>query len=64
MGSVPFTLQAGTSLYELQQLGGWESADMVKRYAHMGPEHLAKAASNIVPIATKLAAVEKEKGAA
>jgi integrase len=57
-------VQAGTSLYELQQLGGWGSADMVKRYAHMGPEHLAKAAANIVPIATKLAAVEKEKGAA
>lgn len=57
-------VQAGTSLYELQQLGGWESAEMVKRYAHLAPEHLAKAASNIVPIATKLATLEKEKGAA
>ena len=57
-------VQAGTSLYELQQLGGWESAEMVKRYAHLAPEHLAKAASNIVPIATKLATLEKEKGVA
>jgi len=57
-------VQAGTSLYELQQLGGWETADMVKRYAHLAPEHLAKAAANIVPIATKSAAVEVEQGAA
>lgn len=57
-------VQAGTPLYELQQLGGWESPDMVKRYAHLAPEHLAKAAANIVPIATKLATLEKEKGAA
>lgn len=29
------------SLYELQQLVGWESAEMVRRYAHVAPEHLA-----------------------
>jgi hypothetical protein len=25
----------------LQELGGWETADMVRRYAHLGAEHLA-----------------------
>jgi len=57
-------VQAGTPLYELQQLGGWASAEMVRRYAHLAPEHLAKAAANIVPIATNLATLGKEKGAA
>ena len=37
---------------------------MVRRYAHLAPEHLAKAAANIVPIATKLATLEKKQGAA
>ncbi len=57
-------VQAGTPLYELQQLGGWASAEMVRRYAHLAPEHLAKAAANIVPIATKMATLGKEQGAA
>jgi len=57
-------VQAGTPIYELQELGGWESAEMVRRYAHLAPEHLAKAAARIVPIGTKMATVEKQKGAA
>lgn len=57
-------VQAGTPLYKLQQLGGWESAEMVQRYAHLAPEDLAKAAANIVPIATNLATLGKEQGAA
>jgi len=57
-------VQAGTPLYEVQQLGGWESSEMVKRYAHLAAEHLAKAAANILPIATKTAALKKEKGVA
>ena len=31
----------------LQELGGWSCADMVKRYAHLGADHLAGYASNI-----------------
>jgi hypothetical protein len=50
-------VQAGTPLYELQELGGWESAEMVRRYAHLAPEHLAIAAARIVPLGTKLATV-------
>jgi hypothetical protein len=31
----------GTPLHVLQQLGGWESVGMVRRYAHFSNEHLA-----------------------
>jgi integrase len=40
-------VQAGTPLNVLQELGGWSSYAMVLRYAHLGAEHLAKAASAI-----------------
>ncbi len=32
--------QAGTPLHVLQELGGWESVEMVRRYAHLSSEHL------------------------
>jgi integrase len=32
--------QAGVELSELQEMGGWESAIMVQRYAHLNVEHL------------------------
>jgi len=34
-------VQSGTPLYALQELGGWESPQMVRRYAHLSTEHLA-----------------------
>ncbi len=34
-------VQAGTPLNFLQELGGWETSDMVRRYAHLSSEHLA-----------------------
>lgn len=34
-------IQSGTPLYVLKELGGWESMEMVMRYAHLSPEHLA-----------------------
>lgn len=37
-------VQQGTSLLELQKLGGWRSIKMVFRYAHLCPNHLMKAA--------------------
>lgn len=40
-------VQAGTSLAELQQLGGWSCLEMVLRYAHLGGEHLKAAARRI-----------------
>ncbi len=33
--------QDGTPLHVLQELGGWQSAEMVRRYAHLSTVHLA-----------------------
>lgn len=35
-------VQAGTPLHALQELGAWESAEMVRRYAHLSSEHLSQ----------------------
>ena len=35
-------VQAGTPLAVLKELGGWHSTDMVMKYAHLAPEHLAQ----------------------
>ncbi|MGQ5522959.1 tyrosine-type recombinase/integrase [Chitinimonas sp. PSY-7] len=34
-------VQSGTPLFAVQEFFGWESASMVRRYAHLAPEHLA-----------------------
>ena len=47
-------VQKGTPLVALQELGGWESAQMVRRYAHLSAEHLA-------PYAERLCAPRAEK---
>lgn len=39
--------QGGVGLDTLQELGGWQSRDMVQRYAHLNVEHLAPSASVI-----------------
>lgn len=39
--------QAGTSCYELKDLGGWKSRSMVDRYAKFATEQLTVAASRI-----------------
>jgi integrase len=40
-------VQAGTPLAVLKELGGWASLDMVLRYAHLAPGHLAEHAERI-----------------
>lgn len=40
-------IQNGTTLQELQQLGGWSNFEMVLRYAHLSSDHLKKAAERI-----------------
>lgn len=40
-------VQNGTSLQELQQLGGWSEYEMVLRYAHLSSDHLKTAAERI-----------------
>lgn len=39
-------VQDGTPLHVLQELGGWESADMVRKYAHLSTAHLADYVNN------------------
>lgn len=43
----------GTRLEELQRLGGWATMQMVTRYAHLAPEHLARLAGNARPVSLK-----------
>ncbi|MCM1513298.1 MAG: tyrosine-type recombinase/integrase [Oxalobacter formigenes] len=33
-------VQNGVSLYELQEMGAWQSTEMVKRYAYFAPEKM------------------------
>lgn len=39
---------AGTPLQVIMELGGWSSMQMVLRYAHLAPDHLAEFAGNAV----------------
>jgi len=34
-------IQGGTPLFVLQEMGGWASASMVRKYAHLAADHLA-----------------------
>lgn len=43
-------VQGGTPLFALQELGGWESAEMVRRYAHLSAAHLATYADKLTSI--------------
>ncbi|MHA3500969.1 site-specific integrase [Yersinia enterocolitica] len=40
-------VQAGVPLTVLQEMGGWESIEMVQRYAHLAPRHLSVHAKQI-----------------
>lgn len=51
-------VMSGTPLEVLQKLGGWASFDMVLRYAHLAPSHVAAYAANV--IGTNLAQMENE----
>ena len=35
-------IKSGTPMYELQEMGGWNSSETVQRYAHLAPAHMAK----------------------
>jgi hypothetical protein len=43
-------MQSGTPLHVLQELGGWETAEMVRRYAHLSSEHLAQYVEQFSPL--------------
>lgn len=57
-------VQAGTPVYELQELGGWASSEMVRKYAHLAPGQLAVAAARIEAIGTKVATEVKDHAVA
>lgn len=40
-------VQAGVPLSALPEMGGWESIEMVQRYAHLSPVHLTEHARRI-----------------
>ena len=40
-------LQAGVPVAALQEMGGWSDVRMVRRYAHLAPEHLSPYAERI-----------------
>jgi hypothetical protein len=41
----------GTPLFALQEMGGWASAEMVRRYAHLAADHLAPYAERLCAVA-------------
>jgi integrase len=43
-------VQNGTPLFALQELGGWQSPEMVRRYAHLAADHLAPYAERLRPV--------------
>lgn len=47
-------IQNGTPLGALQEMGGWESSEMVRRYAHLSPSHLQPHAEGIAGIVAQI----------
>lgn len=45
-------VQNGTPLHVLMELGGWASLEMVQRYAHLSPSHLAGYAAKLPSLST------------
>jgi len=51
-------VQNGTPLFALQEMGGWESPEMVRRYAHLAADHLAPYAERLGALRNINAAVD------
>jgi integrase len=51
-------VQQGTPLMVLKELGGWETLEMVQKYAHLAPSHIA-AHANTVKFWSMLSGEEK-----
>lgn len=41
-------VQAGTPLFVLKEMGGWENLEMVKKYAHLSADHLTIHANGVM----------------
>lgn len=57
-------VQQGTPLHVLQEMGGWETGEMVRRYAHLTPAHFVKHAEVVAKLLhdTPAAQPENQKG--
>lgn len=51
---------SGTPLYQLKELGSWQSLDMVQKYAHLNTEHLRQFADNSSAFDTSVTPVAKQ----
>jgi len=49
----------GVRLEDIQQMGGWATSQMVQRYRHLSPEHLAEAAARVKPVSLRYNAPKK-----
>jgi len=45
--TIPADKKSCESVSALQEMGGWESIEMVQRYAHLAPNHLTEHARQI-----------------
>jgi integrase len=57
-------VQGGTPLFGVQELAGWETEKMVRRYAHLAAEHLAVYAGNTESHGTSTAQAPDFRGTA
>lgn len=48
-----WAVMSGVRLEEVQRIGGWATAQMVQRYAHLSSEHLAEAAAKVKPVSLR-----------
>ncbi|MDO5686444.1 MAG: site-specific integrase [Neisseria sp.] len=51
---------AGTPLYQLREMGSWQSMDMVQKYAHMNIDHLREFADNSMMFDTRMTPTVKQ----
>jgi integrase len=56
-------VMSGTPLAVLQQLGGWASIEMVQRYAHLAPDHVAAYAGRVTLAAQPAVSSERNRDA-
>lgn len=56
--------QQGTPMNVLQELGGWESESMVRKYTHLAPPQLVEHSERVACLlnGTNMAHAEKNKG--
>ena len=53
-------VQHGTPLNAVQEMGAWESEEMVRRYAHLAPAHLAPHAEIIAKLLSGTSAAQPD----